>query len=741
MDRSIQGFRVRLAKAAALLVFVGSAAPQALAQLLPPLPLPGGSLIVTITSPGSGSTVANTVPVSASVSIVGSLTVASVQFKLDGANLGARDTSAPYSVSWNTTTVGNGSHTLTAVARDILGVQFTSAPVTVTVSNAPPPPPPDTTPPTVSITSPAAGATVSGTTSLTASASDNVGVAGVQFRIDGANFGAEDTTAPYSISWNTGSASNGSHSITAVARDAAGNRSPVSAPVTVTVNNAPPPPPADTTPPTVSITAPANGATVKGTVTVTASASDNVGVVGVQFLLDNGVSGSAEATTAPYSISWNTVTASDGSHNITAIARDAAGNRSPVSAPVTVTVANNTAPPPAATRFEDTDPSVVYSGPGWRPDVYKALSNGGATASDQAGAQATFTFTGTSVSWIGGRWVEEGIARVFLDGSFVTEVDMYSKTKEVQVPLFTALDLANTSHTLTIEVTGQKNVASNLAFVLVDAFDVPAVTISRLQDTDPAVVFSGAGWVQGDRSSAEWSGGTAAGSLTPGDQATFTFTGTGVRWLGELGPQNGGIARVSLDGVFMKEVDTYAPSPDPTHENVFQAEHFKATGLADTSHTLTIEVTGRQNPAAVTAIVVVDAFDVITSGTRREETDPAITYSAGWLQGNRDHPYSEGTAAVSTIPGDRATFTFTGTSVSWIGYRGPQAGIARVILDGTVVADSLDMFIPSEGPQEAVFTLPGLAAVSHTLTIEVTGSKNAASLGAFIMVDAFDVTP
>src|SRR5258706_5491478 len=133
MDKSAQGFRVRLAKAAALLVFVGSAAPQALAQLLPPLPLPGGSLIVTITSPGSGSTVANTVPVSASVSIVGSLTVASVQFKLAGANLGALDTSAPYSVSWNTTATSNGSHTLTALARDILAVQFTSPPVTATL--------------------------------------------------------------------------------------------------------------------------------------------------------------------------------------------------------------------------------------------------------------------------------------------------------------------------------------------------------------------------------------------------------------------------------------------------------------------------------------------------------------------------------------------------------------------------------------------------------------------------------
>src|SRR5713101_1521009 len=80
-----------------------------------------GSLIVTMSSPASG-----TVPVSASVSIIGLLTVQSVQFRLDGANLGAADTSAPYSVSWNTTGAANGSHTLTAVARDLLGVQYTS---------------------------------------------------------------------------------------------------------------------------------------------------------------------------------------------------------------------------------------------------------------------------------------------------------------------------------------------------------------------------------------------------------------------------------------------------------------------------------------------------------------------------------------------------------------------------------------------------------------------------------------
>jgi len=85
--------------------------------------------------------------------------------------------------------------------------------------------------------------------SVTASASDNVGVAGVQFRLDGANLGVEDATAPYSIAWNTTTASNGSHTLTAVARDAAGNTA-TSAAVTVTVSN-------DTTPPTASVTAPA----------------------------------------------------------------------------------------------------------------------------------------------------------------------------------------------------------------------------------------------------------------------------------------------------------------------------------------------------------------------------------------------------------------------------------------------------------------------------------------------------
>ncbi len=292
---------------------------------------------VSVTSPAAGATVSGTVSVSAGAA--DNVGVAGVRFTLDGAPLGAEDTSAPYSVSWNTTTASGGAHTLRAIARDAAGNETTSAPVGVTVNNAPPPP--DTTPPTVSVTSPAAGATVSGTVSVSAGAADNVGVAGVRFTLDGAPLGAEDTSAPYSVSWNTTTASGGAHTLRAIARDAAGNET-TSAPVGVTVDNAPPPP--DTTPPTVSVTSPAAGATVSGTVSVSAGAADNVGVAGVRFTLDGAPLG-AEDTSAPYSVSWNTTTASGGAHTLRAIARDAAGNET-TSAPVGVTVDNAPPPPP-----------------------------------------------------------------------------------------------------------------------------------------------------------------------------------------------------------------------------------------------------------------------------------------------------------------------------------------------------------------------------------------------------------
>ena len=187
---------------------------------------------VSLTAPAGGATVSGATAVSATAS--DDVSVAGVQFKLDGANLGSEDTSSPYGISWDTTSVANGQHTLTAIARDGANLTTTSAPVTVTVSNA------SNLPPTATLTAPPGGATVSGATAVSATASDDVSVAGVQFKLDGANLGSEDTSSPYGISWDTTSVANGQHTLTAIARDGA-NLTTTSAPVTVTVSNAAPP--------------------------------------------------------------------------------------------------------------------------------------------------------------------------------------------------------------------------------------------------------------------------------------------------------------------------------------------------------------------------------------------------------------------------------------------------------------------------------------------------------------------
>src|SRR5205809_457477 len=261
-----------------------------------------GRLIVTITSPAPGSPVSGTTPVNASVSIIGSLTVSQVQFYRDG-NLIGSDSASPYSVSWNTTSTNNGSHTLTAVATDILGARWNSDPVTVTVSNGPPP---DTTPPSVP-TGLTASAVSSSQINLSWTASfDNVGVSGYRVYRGGTQI-ATTTTTSYT---NTGLSPSTTYSYTVAAVDAAGNLSAQSSAASATTPAAP-----DTTPPSVSITSPANGVPVQGMVMVTASAADNVGVVGVQFQLD-GVNVGAEDTTAPYSVFFDTTTTNDGSHTI-----------------------------------------------------------------------------------------------------------------------------------------------------------------------------------------------------------------------------------------------------------------------------------------------------------------------------------------------------------------------------------------------------------------------------------------
>lgn len=189
---------------------------------------------VSLLSPSNGATLAGEVLVSAtSTDDTG---VSGVSFYYDSTSLiGTEDVSAPYEVSWDTTGLSNGSYALTAVARDAAGNTATSSAIAVTVDNSV-----DNEAPIVEITEPQEDDRVGGSTvTLTASSTDNHSVAGVRFTVDGANVGAEDTEAPFSIVWDATSVSDGLHELRAVARDAAGNLATSTA-VSVTVDNSVP---------------------------------------------------------------------------------------------------------------------------------------------------------------------------------------------------------------------------------------------------------------------------------------------------------------------------------------------------------------------------------------------------------------------------------------------------------------------------------------------------------------------
>jgi len=289
--------------------------------------------VVNVTAPTSGASVNNPVGVSVNATDDSGV-VSKVELYVDDSPTAYNaDTSAPYSFS--VANLAPGAHKLVAKAYDPAGNVSSSSFVSFTVK--------DTTAPTnVIITSPTLGQTVSGTLSMSATASDNVGVTKFDFIIDNGTPLTVVSGSPGSTSLDTTTLSNAAHTLKVIAYDAAGNPS---APVTIsfTVSNAAG---GDTTAPTVSLSAPLNNAVLNAdsatkpynskAYAVTAAASDASGVKQVVFKVD----GTVKATdiTAPYTYSLDLSTLSCGTHTISAVATDNSVNQNTATATATVKV-------------------------------------------------------------------------------------------------------------------------------------------------------------------------------------------------------------------------------------------------------------------------------------------------------------------------------------------------------------------------------------------------------------------
>jgi RHS repeat-associated protein len=208
--------------------------------------------------------------------------------------------------------------------------------------------------PRVAVSSPAPGATVSGTTvALRAAAGDDGRITGVDFLVDGV-VKASDTSAPFEGTWDSTTASKGSHTITVQASDEAGNPAVTSAGVQVTVDN--------TGGPTGQVTAPSAGAVVSGSaVTLSASATGNGDAVKqVEFLVDGDRVGAPD-TSFPYSVTWDTLAplqpAFDGAHQVQALVTETSGQQ--YLTPATTVTVDNVGASEFSADFKLNDPATT----------------------------------------------------------------------------------------------------------------------------------------------------------------------------------------------------------------------------------------------------------------------------------------------------------------------------------------------------------------------------------------------
>ena len=678
----------------------------------------------------------------------------------------------------------------------------------------------DAAPPTVQLTAPLAGATVSGgAVSIAANASDDIGVVGVQFQIDGVNLGSQDSTAPYGTTWDSRTVANGTHVVTAIAKDAADKTGTSSVSVTVTnpptisavsagpitgtsaivgwTTNVPATSqvafgptaayggvtpldealviahaqtltgliPAtryhyqvlstdaggssvasadftfttvDTVFPSVSLTAPIDGAAASGpSVAVSADAFDNVGIVGVQFKVD-GANIGAEDQTSPYSVVWNTTGAANGPHTLTAVARDASGNVT-ASAPVSVTVANvakaisvnfvGGSPTTTTVAMGSTESAGVVARTNWNNATGASRSTTLALV-DETGAATTATLTWASDN----TWVlpvaDQAGSRRMMRG--------YLDTGSLNPATVTVAGLAAGAYDIYVYGDGDNGSATRSATYRLSG---PGLTATSLGLTDAANTNFTATFTQAAGSSGNYVrfGGVA---LTSG----FTITAT-------PGTSSDPYRRASING--LQIVPTAPPAPD----FAVSATPASRTIVVGTATTYTVNVSASNGFAGVVSLGVsglpantTAAFDLptligsgsatltvtTTASTPSSTSTVTVTGTSGMLQHSTtvslvvtpppDFTLAATPPTATTVPGGSVSYTVT------IGALNGFAGVVSLGVSGlpTGASGSFNPASLTGGGTSTLTVTTGAATPIGSSTPTVTGTSGALTHGATV---------
>ncbi|WLT32521.1 Ig-like domain-containing protein [Geothrix sp. PMB-07] len=527
--------------------------------------------------------------------------VTRVDYYVDGVIKGSA-TASPYTFAFVSTALANGSHSLVAKAYDAAGNVGTSSTVAFTLNN-------DFTAPTV-----AAKVTgTSGTLTFSATAADNVGVTRVDYYVDGVLKGSA-TASPYTFAFVSTALANGSHSLVAKAYDAAGNVG-TSTSVAFTLNN-------DLTAP--NVVAKVTG--TSGTLTFSATATDNVGVIRVDYYVDGALKGSS--TVSPYNVTFLSTTLTDGNHSLVAKAYDAAGNVG-TSATLTFATKNDITAPTVVAKVTGTSGTLSFSATATdnvgvtRVDYYvDGVLKGSATASPYAFAFVSTVLANGSHSLVAKAYDASGNVGTSATVTFTVNNDLIAPTVAAKV--------TGTSGTLTFSATATDNVGVTRVDYYVDgvlkgsataspyAFAFVSTALANGNHSLVAKAYDAAGNVGTSATvvfslSNDLTAPTVVAKVT-GTSGTLTFSATAA--------DNVGVTRVEyyVDGVLKG-------SASASPYNLA----FLSTTLIDGNHTLVAkayDAAGNVGTSAALAFAIKNDNTAPTVAAQVSGTSGTVTFSA-----------------------------------------------------------------------------------------------------------------
>lgn len=243
-----------------------------------------------------------------------------------------------------------------------------------------------------------------------------------------------------------------------------------------------------------------------------------------------------------------------------------------------------------------------------------------------------------------------------------------------------------------------------------------------VQESDPQVTIGG--WKASYNRSA-LGGAFRASRLTGGSAVFSTPAVSELTWVTRTGPDQGR-ARVIIDGSDAGTFDLYSSGRS--------SRSISFDGLASIPHAVEVRVLGTKNEMSTDHWVAVDAFRFPWGSAVAEESSVAIAYTP-WT--SRTMSSASGSAyRVSSVPGTKVSFTFVGSSISWITATGPMYGKARVVIDGEPRV--VDLYRRASRWQVPM-TFAHLGDGAHRIHVVPLGRRNPASSASNIVVDAFVV--